>query len=104
MPIYLVHVMLNIIKILVIYCYFLIFSFFSNNNLVRYWILRVILDSEQQLRKVVNIDEVVKRVFVVLQSNDPIARVLTLRLLGAMAHIIAERSDVHHGYVLAQYI
>lgn len=60
----------------------------------------MILDSEQQLRKVVNIEEVVKRVFVVLQSNDPIARVLTLRLLGAMAHIIAERSDVHHGYTL----
>ena len=59
--------------------------------------LRVCRQSEKHLDKILNVDEFVKRIFTVMHSNDPVARALTLRTLGAMAPIIAERRAVHHG-------
>ena len=41
-------------------------------------------------------DELVRRVVTVINSNDPVARALTLRVLGAIAAIIPERAAVHH--------
>ncbi|KAK6636894.1 hypothetical protein RUM43_010558 [Polyplax serrata] len=67
------------------------------NNFLRVWILRVCQQSEKHLDKIMNVDEFVRRIFSVMHSNDPIARALTLRTLGAVAGIIPERKQVHHG-------
>ncbi|KAJ3030367.1 UNVERIFIED_CONTAM: Integrator complex subunit 7 [Siphonaria sp. JEL0065] len=46
-----------------------------------------------------NIAGIVKRVKVVMISNDPIARALTLRLYGLLAHAIDDNIDVHHSII-----
>ena len=46
--------------------------------------------------KVTSVDEFLRRVITVINSNDPVARALTLRVIGAIAPIIAERKSVHH--------
>ncbi|KAK9700458.1 hypothetical protein QE152_g31244 [Popillia japonica] len=51
----------------------------------RMCVLRVCQQSEKHLDKISNVDEFVRRVFSVIHSNDPIARALTLRTLGAVA-------------------
>uniref|UniRef100_A0A8V5FSU3 Integrator complex subunit 7 N-terminal domain-containing protein n=1 Tax=Melopsittacus undulatus TaxID=13146 RepID=A0A8V5FSU3_MELUD len=48
------------------------------------------------LKKILNVDEFVKRVFSVIHSNDPVARAITLRMLGSMASVIPERKNAHH--------
>lgn len=52
--------------------------------------------SEKHVEKILNVDEFVKRIFMVIHSNDPIARALTLRTLGAVAGVIPEKQHVHH--------
>lgn len=66
------------------------------SNFLRLCVLRVCQQSEKHLDKISNVDEFVRRVYSVIHSNDPIARALTLRTLGAVASIIAERAQVHH--------
>ncbi|KPJ05144.1 Integrator complex subunit 7 [Papilio xuthus] len=70
--------------------------FRMGNNFLRLWVLRVCQQSEKHLDKILNIDEFLRRVFSVLHSNDPVARALALRTLGAVAGIIPERQNVHH--------
>mmetsp|Transcript_1879 Transcript_1879/g.2861 ORF Transcript_1879/g.2861 Transcript_1879/m.2861 type:complete len:588 (+) Transcript_1879:42-1805(+) len=70
--------------------------FRNSNNLVRLCILTVIQQSEPHFSKVLNVGQLLKRLTVVLQSNDPVARALTLRTLGAMASLLSKRTDVHH--------
>ncbi len=70
--------------------------FRQHSNFVRLCVLRVVQQSERHLDKITMVDEFVKRVFTVLHSNDPVARALTLRTLGAIAVIIPERKQVHH--------
>ena len=48
-------------------------------------------------------DELVRRVVTVINSNDPVARALTLRVLGAIAAIIPERAAVHHKVCVATW-
>lgn len=43
-----------------------------------------------------NLDEFVRRIYNVTYSNDPIARALTLRALGSIASVIAQRKNIHH--------
>lgn len=69
---------------------------FCRSNFLRLCVLRVCQQSEKHLDKISNVDEFVRRVFSVTYSNDPIARALTLRTLGAVAGIIPERQQVHH--------
>lgn len=38
-----------------------------------------------------------RRIYSVLHSNDPVARAITLRTFGAVAALIPERKEVHHG-------
>lgn len=52
--------------------------------------------SEKHLEKILNVDEFVKRIFTVIHTNDPIARALALRTLGAVAGVIPEKQQVHH--------
>lgn len=59
-------------------------------------VLRVCQQTEKHLDKISNVDEFIRRVYSVIYSNDPIARALTLRTLGAVAGIIKERAQVHH--------
>lgn len=58
--------------------------------------MRVCQQSEKHLDKILSVDEFVKRLFMVTHSNDPIARALTLRTLGAVAGVIPEKQQVHH--------
>lgn len=46
--------------------------------------------------KILSVDEFVKRIYVVIHSNDPVARSITLRTLGAVAGVIPEQEQVHH--------
>ena len=67
-----------------------------NNNFVRYWIVSVFEEVKGELLKVLNQDELIRRISAVLASNDPIARSLALRMFGQMADILSERTDLHH--------
>ncbi|XP_030637805.1 integrator complex subunit 7 [Chanos chanos] len=66
------------------------------NNFLRLCVLKVTQESEKHLEKILNVDEFVKRVFSVIHSNDPVARAITLRMLGSLASIIPERKNAHH--------
>ncbi|XP_060687467.1 integrator complex subunit 7 isoform X2 [Hemiscyllium ocellatum] len=66
------------------------------NNFLRMCVLKVTQQSEKHLEKILNVDEFVKRVFSVIHSNDPVARAITLRMLGSMASIIPDRKNAHH--------
>lgn len=70
--------------------------FLNGSNLLRFWVLRVCQQSESHLDKILNIDAFVKRIFIVMHSNDPVARALTLRTLGAVSRLIPEKKQVHH--------
>ncbi|KAL4700150.1 hypothetical protein H8957_000094 [Semnopithecus entellus] len=66
------------------------------NNFLRLCVLKVTQQSEKHLEKILNVDEFVKRIFSVIHSNDPVARAITLRMLGSLASIIPERKNAHH--------
>ncbi|ETE68294.1 Integrator complex subunit 7, partial [Ophiophagus hannah] len=66
------------------------------NNFLRLCILKMTQQSEKHLEKILNVDEFVKKIFSVIHSNDPVARAITLRMLGSMASIIPERKNAHH--------
>uniref|UniRef100_A0A8C3G3R5 Integrator complex subunit 7 n=1 Tax=Cyclopterus lumpus TaxID=8103 RepID=A0A8C3G3R5_CYCLU len=66
------------------------------NNFLRLCVLKVTQQSEKHLEKILNVDEFVKRVFSVIHSNDPVARAITLRMLGSLASIIPDRKNAHH--------
>jgi len=66
------------------------------SNFTKLCVLRVVQQSERHLDKITNVDEFVKRISSVLHSNDPVARALTLRLLGSVAVLVPERKQVHH--------
>ena len=70
--------------------------FRQSSNFIKLCVLRVVQQSERHLDKITNVDEFVKRISTVLHSNDPVARALTLRMLGSMAVIIPERKQAHH--------
>ncbi|KAF9897621.1 Integrator complex subunit 7, partial [Lobosporangium transversale] len=52
--------------------------------------------SQTHLKKVINVEETIKRISPMLQSTDPLARAITLRVLGGMATIVSDRIDVYH--------
>ncbi|KAF8931353.1 Integrator complex subunit 7 [Dissophora ornata] len=70
--------------------------FRNSNNIQRHAILQVFKKSHQHLNKVINVEETIKRISPMLQSNDPLARAITLRVLGCMATIVSDRIDVYH--------
>lgn len=69
---------------------------FYRSNFLRLLILRVMQESEKHLDKILSVDEFVRRIFIVMYSNDPVARALTLRTLGSIASVVKDRSNVHH--------
>jgi len=52
---------------------------FFRNNFIRLCILQVAQQSKKHLDKILNVDEFTKRIYIVIHSNDPYARALTLR-------------------------
>ncbi|XP_022647055.1 integrator complex subunit 7-like isoform X2 [Varroa destructor] len=68
----------------------------NQSNFLRLLILRVMQESEKHLDKILSVDEFVRRIFIVMYSNDPVARALTLRTLGSIACVVKDRSNVHH--------
>jgi hypothetical protein len=68
------------------------------SNFVRWSILHSVrrLRSRSLQRLLLNAEEVIKRVYTVLRSNDSTARALTLRLLAHLAAVLADRVDIHH--------
>jgi integrator complex subunit 7 len=69
------------------------------SNYLRLCVLRVTQQSEKHLEKITSIDEFLRRIYAVIHSNDPVARALTLRTLGSVVCIIAERKNVHHSII-----
>ncbi|KAL4238895.1 Integrator complex subunit 7 [Mactra antiquata] len=75
--------------------------FRAGNNFIRWCILRVAQQSEKHLDKILNVDEFLRRIFTVYHSNDPIARAITLRTLGNISLIVAERKNIHHSITVS---
>ncbi|KAI8887768.1 hypothetical protein K501DRAFT_241903 [Backusella circina FSU 941] len=70
------------------------------NNNVKFYVYKVFKEaSDLHLTKVINVEETVRRILAILGSNDPIARAITLRVLGCMSMIIAEKLDVQYGII-----
>ncbi|XP_062502910.1 integrator complex subunit 7-like [Corticium candelabrum] len=69
--------------------------FREGTNFLRLWVWKVTQRCACHLEKIMNVDEVVKRLFSVTHSNDPVARALTLRMFGSMAYVVSERKNVH---------
>ncbi len=70
--------------------------FRQGNNFIKLCVLCVVRQSDKHLDKITNVDEFVKRIFAVIHSNDPVARALTLKMLGAVASVIPERRQAHN--------
>ncbi|KAF9929258.1 hypothetical protein FBU30_001740 [Linnemannia zychae] len=70
--------------------------FSGSNNTQRHAILQVFTRAERHMKKIMNVEEVIRRISPQLQSNDPLSRALTLRAFGTMAVIVSDRIDVYH--------
>ncbi|KAG0260726.1 H(+)-transporting V1 sector ATPase subunit A [Mortierella polycephala] len=68
----------------------------TGNNSQRHAILQVIKKSEPHLKLIMNVKEVIQRIIPIMNSIDPLARAITLRMLGCMATIVNDRVDVYH--------
>jgi hypothetical protein len=86
-------------------------------NFLRYCVLQIFHRTTRHLQKVANVDEMLRRITSVLNSNDPgklrsvratrerrtsltfpVARALTLRALATMPQLVSSRKFIHHGY------
>ncbi|XP_046849594.1 integrator complex subunit 7-like [Xenia sp. Carnegie-2017] len=70
--------------------------FRCGSNFQRLCVLKVTQQSEKHLDKIMSTEEFLRRIFSVMHSNDPVARAITLRVLGSIALIISEQKNVHH--------
>ena len=70
--------------------------FASSNNFLRFVCLSVLLDVQDAVQTAVNFDEMATRLAVCLYSNDPTARAMTLRAVGALGPRLASRIDLQH--------
>ena len=57
------------------------------------------MESQSHMSKISHVPELLSLVIRVIHSNEPLARSLTIRLLGSLAVIIPNRMDVFHTYV-----
>ncbi|KAJ2616015.1 hypothetical protein H4S08_000976 [Coemansia sp. RSA 1365] len=74
--------------------------FRSSTNPLRYHIAQVFEASRHHLTQITQTEELLKRILTVLYSNDPIARVLALRLVGNASIVFAEFPEAQHGVLL----
>ncbi|RIA85785.1 hypothetical protein C1645_879079 [Glomus cerebriforme] len=73
-----------------------------DHNVIRRCILKILKDSEKHITQnsqSSELEQTIRKIFFLLenQSNDPIARALTLRCLGYMSVLLIERLDIQHG-------
>ncbi|CAB4424502.1 unnamed protein product [Rhizophagus irregularis] len=73
-----------------------------DHNVIRRCILKILKDSEKHISQnsqSSELEQTIRKIFFLLenQSNDPIARALTLRCLGYMSVLLIERLDIQHG-------
>ncbi|CAO3574685.1 unnamed protein product [Mortierella alpina] len=73
--------------------------FRASNNIQRHAILQVFKKSQPHLKKVMNVEETIRRISPQMHSNDPLSRAITLRVLGCMATIVYDRIDVYHNII-----
>ena len=50
-----------------------------STNFLKICVLKVIQESPKHLDKILNVDEIVRRIYSVIHANDPVARAITLR-------------------------
>ncbi|KAJ2635521.1 hypothetical protein GGF44_003313, partial [Coemansia sp. RSA 1694] len=74
--------------------------FCNSPNSLRYHIAQVFAASQHHLLHSAYTEELLRRVLVVLYSNDPIARVLALRLIGNASIVFAKFPEAQHGVLL----
>ncbi|KAJ1664530.1 hypothetical protein IW140_000532 [Coemansia sp. RSA 1813] len=74
--------------------------FRSSSNSMRYHIAQVFESSRHHLLQITHTEELLKRIISVLYSNDPIARVLALRLIGNASVLFAKYPEAQHGVLL----
>ncbi|KAJ2390333.1 hypothetical protein GGI05_003246, partial [Coemansia sp. RSA 2603] len=74
--------------------------FRSSSNSLRFHIAQVFGASSKHLPQITHTEELLKRVLAVLYSNDPIARVLALRLIGNGSIVFAKYPETQHGVLL----
>jgi hypothetical protein len=55
-----------------------------------------IKEIKEELTKITNKNEFIKKISSVLGSNDHIARSLTLRMLGYMSNIVSDLPELHY--------
>jgi len=69
--------------------------FREGTNFLKICVLKVIQESSKHLDKILNVDEIVRRVYSVIHANDPVARAITLRVFGSISSIISDRKNIH---------
>ena len=69
----------NIKKLLYLLCFHLILFSTSDDNFIRFEILKVLEQSSSYYANLGNVDEIFRRFYAVMLCNDPIARSITLR-------------------------
>ncbi|KAJ1965253.1 hypothetical protein GGI12_000903 [Dipsacomyces acuminosporus] len=74
--------------------------FRSSTSSLRYHIVQVFEASRHHLPRITHTEELLKRILTVLYSNDPIARVLALRLIGSASVVFAKYTEAQHGVLL----
>ena len=70
-----------------------------NDNFIRLCILRITLQSTNHHNKITGKDEFLRPILSVTNSNDAVARAITLRVLGATASIFFDKKNVYHSIV-----
>ncbi|KAI8324964.1 hypothetical protein GQ54DRAFT_295791 [Martensiomyces pterosporus] len=74
--------------------------FRSSPNSLRYHIAQVFELSQHHLPRITHTEELLKRILTVLYSNDPVARVLALQLIGNASIVFAKYPEAQHGVLL----
>ncbi|KAJ2248221.1 hypothetical protein GGI13_004738 [Coemansia sp. RSA 455] len=74
--------------------------FCNSPNSLRYHIAHVFAASQHHLPHTAYAEELLRRILIVLYSNDPIARVLALRLIGNASVVFAKFPEAQHGVLL----
>eukprot|EP00795_Rhopilema_esculentum_P003271 gene3271-1602_t len=70
--------------------------FRGGTNFLKLCVLKVIQESVKHLDKILNVDEIVRRLYTVIHANDPVARAITLRVFGSISSIISDRKNIHY--------
>ncbi|RKP35989.1 hypothetical protein BJ085DRAFT_28606 [Dimargaris cristalligena] len=70
--------------------------FRSGHNGLRYFILQTFYRLQSYMGRILNSNELARRILAVVGMTDPLARILALRTLGCFARRLGERLDVQH--------